>query len=343
MRRGVHHEQITALGQIVRERTRLRRDALLPHQRLLQSTAGAETEYRGGQRRGVVAISSKHRGAAGHEQARQGHGIGDHRTARVSEGGRQCHVAKRGTWRTAGNCAVVRVDQPHRLGTVKIPGHGEHRVVRGVISLEEVRHVIERRVGQMLHGPDQRVMERMLLRETQRRQTLPPGAVRLIVDRPATLVFHDIALRVEFLLSQTRQHPPHAVSLQPERQGDLMRRNGFVVVGPIEPGRPVQGPSRALDEFEMFVGCNVRRPLKEHVFEQVGKTRTIKPLVGRTHVIPQIDRDDRRRVILREHHKQAVREVITLDWNAHGSILGCWSRNSEPHAAVESFSPRVFS
>ena len=184
----------------------------------------------------------------------------------------------------------------------------------------------------MLHGPDQRVMERMLLREAERRQTLPPRAVRLVVDRPAAFVLHDVALRVELLLREPWQHPAHAIGLEPERQRDLVGRNGFIVVRPIEPGGPVQGPSGALDEFEMFVRLDVRRPLKEHVLEQVGETGAIKPLIGRTHVIPQIDRDDRRRVILREHHMQAVREVITLDGNTHGSILGGWSRNSKPHA-----------
>ena len=120
----------------------------------------------------------------------------------------------------------------------------------------------------------------MGLRKTEGRKTLPPRAVRLVVDRPAALVLHDIALRVELLLREPRQHATHPVGLEPERQRDLMRRHRFVVVRPIEPRGPVEGPSGALDELEMFVGLDVRRPLKQHMLEQVGKTRAIEPLIG---------------------------------------------------------------
>src|SRR3712207_7165443 len=43
-------------------------------------------------------------------------------------------------------------------------------------------------------------------------------SVRLVVHRPAALVLHDVALRVELLLRHRRQQVAHAVRLQPERE-----------------------------------------------------------------------------------------------------------------------------
>ena len=71
----------------------------------------------------------------------------------------------------------------------------------------------------------------------------------------------------------------------------------------------------------MLVGRDVDGALEEHVLEQVSEPGSLESLVCRADVIPQIDRDDRRRVILGEHHMQAVREAVALDRNTHGSIL----------------------
>ena len=49
VRRGINHQQVTTLSQIVCEGARLGRDPLLPHQRLLKTTAGAQAEDGGSQ------------------------------------------------------------------------------------------------------------------------------------------------------------------------------------------------------------------------------------------------------------------------------------------------------
>jgi len=58
-------------------------------------------------------------------------------------------------------------------------------------------------------------MEGMIWRERECRELFPPRTVRLIVDRPASLVLHDIALGVELLLRHRRQEATHAVCLEP--------------------------------------------------------------------------------------------------------------------------------
>ena len=138
-------------------------------------------------------------------------------------------------------------------------------------------------------------------------------AVRLVVHRPAALVLHDVALRVELLLRHRRQQIAHAIRLEPERELELVRRHGLEVVRAVEPGRSVQRAAGALHQLEMLVRADARRALKEHVLEQVRESRAARPFVRRADVIPQVHGDDRRRVILGEGDEQPVVEPERLD------------------------------
>ena len=76
-----------------------------------------------------------------------------------------------------------------------------------------------------------------------------------------------------------------------------------------------------LHELKVFVRRDVLGPLKKHVLEQVRKTGPLKPFIGRADVIPQVDRHNGCRVILREYHLQAIREAVALDRDVHQTIL----------------------
>jgi hypothetical protein len=124
------------------------------------------------------------------------------------------------------------------------------------------------------------MMEGVLWRKGQRGQTLPPRAVRLVVDRPAALIHHDFTLGIELLLGHCRQELAHTIRLEPECQAKLVRWNGLEVIRPIEPCRSVEGSTRPLNQLEMLVRLHVCRSLKEHVLEEVGEPSSAGAFIG---------------------------------------------------------------
>ena len=76
----------------------------------------------------------------------------------------------------------------------------------------------------------------------------------------------------------------------------------------------------------------VFRPVEEEVFEQVREAGPAWPLVARAHVVPEVDGDDRRRVILVDdqpkpvvQHVGLVRDLVGLpvEGRAGGRGWGC--------------------
>jgi hypothetical protein len=157
------------------------------------------------------------------------------------------------------------------------------------------------------------MVERMLGGKRERRQLLPPRAVRLIVDRPAPLVLHHVALRVELLLRHRREQPAHAIGFQPERDGQLVRRDGLEVVGSVQPGRPVERPAGTLHQLEVLVRGDVLGSLEQHVLEQVREAGSPDSLVRRSDVVPQVHRNDGSRVVLGQRDEQSVRQSKGVD------------------------------
>jgi hypothetical protein len=67
----------------------------------------------------------------------------------------------------------------------------------------------------------------------------------------------------------------------------------------------------------MLVRPDVCRALEEHVFKEMGESRSAGLLVRRPDVIPEVHRHDWRGVILRQRHKQPVVEVKGFYRNSH--------------------------
>ena len=148
---------------------------------------------------------------------------------------------------------------------------------------------------------------------------------------PYGLVFHALAPFVAddvLLVGQRRlvdllEQVSHAVRLEPERELELIRRNGLVVVGAIVIGRPVQvARAGGLEHAKVRVRRHVLRALEHHVLEQVCKPGPARLLVGRADVIPEIDADHREPTILAEDHFEPVRQLVFLDRHA-GNVIRC--------------------
>jgi hypothetical protein len=147
----------------------------------------------------------------------------------------------------------------------------------------------------------------------ERLHLLVPGAVRLVVDAPAALVLHDVALVVELLLGHGGQQARHAIGLEPQGELQLVAGQGLEVVGSVEPGARVQGATGRLHEAEVLALLHVRRALEHHVLEQVGEARLAGLLVPAADVVPEVDRHERRAGVAREDDAQPVVQPVSLD------------------------------
>ena len=122
----------------------------------------------------------------------------------------------------------------------------------------------------------------------------------------ALLVLDHAALFVQLGLVHRAQHVPHAIGFHP--QGHVQRRPRHVleVVGAVFVGRAVEiGRADALHGLEVVV-VEVLRTVEHQVLEQVGEASLAGLLVLRSHVVPDVDRDDWRLAVLMNHQRQSV-------------------------------------
>ena len=137
--------------------------------------------------------------------------------------------------------------------------------------------------------------------------------VRHVIHPLAALVLHDFALEVEFRLVHCGKQEPHPVGVEPQGQRECIRREIFVVVRPVLGGRAVVvGPCG----LELLVEHSDRHVLRAHehdVLEQVRKAGAAGFFVTRPDLVPGVDGDDRRRVILVENYLEAVRQRVFLE------------------------------
>ena len=137
--------------------------------------------------------------------------------------------------------------------------------------------------------------------------------VRPVVVRPALLVLDDLALVVEVLLAERVEQGRHPVGLEPQRQVDLVCRQGLEVVGAVEPGRAVHRAAGGLDEGDVLGLGDVAGSLEHDVLEEVREPGLALHFVLRPDVVPEVDRDDRREVILGDDDPQAVVETLVAE------------------------------
>ena len=131
-------------------------------------------------------------------------------------------------------------------------------------------------------------------------------AERLIVDPQPALLFHHVPLVGERLPVDPERR--HAIGLEPQGERQIVRRQRRpehrLVVGRVG----VALAAAARNHRGVPFGRDVLRALEHQVLEQVRKPGPARLLVLRPDVIPELHVHDRRRVILRQHHRQAVGE-----------------------------------
>jgi hypothetical protein len=147
---------------------------------------------------------------------------------------------------------------------------------------------------------------RVALGIEQREQAQPRVAVRNVLVPLAPFVLDDLTLIVQGLLGERRHQPAHPVGLQPQRQLEVLRRHCLEVVRPVRVRGRVQRAAVTLHEPHVLGLGDVHRTLEHEVLEEVREAGLPGRLMPGTHVVPEVDTDDRRGAVLAHDDAQAV-------------------------------------
>ena len=167
----------------------------------------------------------------------------------------------------------------------------------------------------------------MRARKEELEEALLGDAVRHVLGALLALLAHDRLLVVEALLGERVEQEAHAVALQPERELELVGRDGLEVVGAVEVGRAVhQRGAGALEVLEEGVFRDVPAALEHDVLEEVGEAGAAGNLVLGADVVPEVDCDEGHLGVPGEEHLEAVVEHEALDRELGRDVSGLGGR-----------------
>ena len=168
----------------------------------------------------------------------------------------------------------------------------------------------------------------MPCRESILRDELFRNRVRLVLAL-ALFVLHHAALQIQRLLAQVEVS--HAVRLHPQRVIHRGRRHILEIIRAVVVGRAVQ--VRGADALHGLDIAALRMvaAAKHQVLEKMRETRLPQLFVLRPHVIPGVDRDNRRLVVLMHNQRKPVLQHKFLVRNIHVFRLSKRPRRSTQH------------
>ncbi len=201
--------------------------------------------------------------------------------------------------------AVVLLHQARRLVGVEVADDRERGVGGHVVAAIERADVVDGGRLEVLHAADDRMLVGMH-GERGVVQQLRQAAVWLVLDAHPAFFLDDLALALErVLVDAQRGHP---IGLEPQHQRQVLRWRRLPVDRDVLTRLGVGLPADAGDERAVRFRLHVLRALEHHVLEQVREAGAPRLLVLRPDVVPQLHVHDRRGVILRENHREAVGE-----------------------------------
>jgi hypothetical protein len=195
--------------------------------------------------------------------------------------------------RPCGDVAEVALRLLFGGGDVDVARQHQRGVGRAVILAEPVLGLLHRRALQKVARRHVGRVVGMPLGKARREDTVEDLAVGLVLAL-ALLVLHHTALFVDGLLVERAQQVAHAVGFHPERA--IERRGGHVleIVGAVGAGGAVLvGGADLLEGLEELAAV-VLGTLEHQVLEPVRELLPVGGLVLAAHVVPDVDRDDRR-------------------------------------------------
>ena len=211
--------------------------------------------------------------------------------------------------RAGSDVAEVLLDPGFHVLGLDVAGDHQHRVGGAVPGVEPLVDIGQRGGVQVLHRADRRVVVGVAVGIgvlEDRQEDLAVGLVLAL----ALLVLHDAPLLVQPGLVDGRPHVPHAVGLHPQRHVERRGRHDLEVVRPVLVRGPVHaGGPDPVEGLEVVV-VEVLAAVEHQVLEQVREAGLADLLVAGADVVPDVDGDDRRLVVLVDDQAQAVVEDV---------------------------------
>ena len=216
----------------------------------------------------------------------------------------------------------VLVHQLQRLRRVEVADQHHRRVRRNVVGVEEVQHVVDRRRLEIGHAADRRMLVRMHA-ERLVVDDLVQSAVRLVVDAHPPLFLHDLAFVGERLLVDAQRG--HAIGLEPQSHRQVLRRYRLPEDRLVIRRVRVALAADRRDHRRVRFGHHVLGPLEHQMLEQVREAGAPRLLVLGSDVIPELQMDNRRRMIFFEYDGQPVgqRRHLVLQLGRTDGGSGC--------------------
>ena len=185
----------------------------------------------------------------------------------------------------SGRRSQVLLGENETFVSLDTPGDDENSVVGSIPGGMEGRHVVEAGGVEIGHRTDGRMPVRMRLPEPSVQEQIEQVTIGGVVVALPLLLLDDLPLGGEVLLGDGQMGQP--LGLQPQRQLQRPGGNRLVVVGAVEAGGRIGRPSHRLDGGQVFARRDAARGAREHqVLEEVGDL-----LVGRSHLVPDVDGD----------------------------------------------------
>ena len=154
----------------------------------------------------------------------------------------------------------------------------------------------------------------MVRRIHHRLQALVPVAVRLVVDAPAPLVLHDVALVVELLLRHRGQQPAHAgrTRARARARGSARAASRSSWCGRARSSRSAsRPPSRC--SAKCAISGTFAEPWNIMCSKRCAKPVRPARSFREPDVVPEVHRDDGRARVARQDDAQAVVQPVSLE------------------------------
>ena len=139
------------------------------------------------------------------------------------------------------------------------------------------------------------------------------------LDRARALAMH-VTLQVELRLIHRRQEPSHAIGIEPQHEGQGVRRAGLVVVRAIEVGGAVVAGTGRFQPLVELAHRYVLRAHEHHVLEEMRKTGAPALLVARADLVEVLHGHDGHGAIHVENDLEPVGQRVFLVRNGRRGL-----------------------
>jgi len=217
-------------------------------------------------------------------------------------------------------------------GGVKIAGNYQGGIVGNIIGRMEFLYILNRRIEQILHLPDDLPTVWMPRRIEIFVHHISAVAVRPVVIVLPLLILNHILLVGKSFTGYGVGEITHPVGFHPQNHFHGIFGNHFIIYCSVFIGSAIQGASRILDLMKKLVLGNILRLLEHHVLKKMGKSRLSGFFPVRSHMVLNGYGNDRITPVHMKDHIQPVSQGIFFIRNCKflsgSDLTGCQKHGS---------------